>query len=514
MKRTTLFSIALASMIILASFSPGSAQEPVTPNVSPEAKALLEFIYSISGKYTLTGQHNYPATKDRNSQFAAEYSGRTPAVWSTDMGFAGEGDTDSYLARPDIVKEAIRQHKKGAIITICWHAVPPTADEPVTFQPRGPFPPDSLASVQGQLLDEQFKDLLTPGTRLYKRWEAQVDSVAYYLKQLQEAGVPILWRPYHEMNGDWFWWGGRVGENSTADLYRQIYDRYANHHQLNNLIWVWNVDRPSTPIRKFSNFHPGNGYLDILSLDVYGSDFNQDYYDSLKVLSQGKPLLFGEVGNPPFPEILDSQPDWTLWVIWAGMVRNVSKKQYKMLYDDPRILTLDDPGFWKATAPFRKACDLPSLPLENRYTVDFTGNWFFNEEKSELGNAGTGMVAYRMKANQDGEILFVKKYNIVEWGDDRVSDEEINLEGVEMRSQFWNSPRVSVASWDETTGSLKISSTVTFSRGGNTREMKSSEEWKMAEDGKTLTIHQESTGFRGNLISTTLIYEKHGQENE
>jgi mannan endo-1,4-beta-mannosidase len=494
--------------LLLVNFFPGFCQEPVTLNASPEARALLDFFYSISGKYTLTGQHNYPATRDRNTQFATEYSGETPAIWSTDMGFAEAGDTDSYLARPDIVKEAIRQHKKGAFITICWHAVPPTVDEPVTFQPRGPFPPDSLASVQGQLLDEQFKEVLTPGTRLYQRWEAQVDSVAVYLKQLHEAGVPVLWRPYHEMNGDWFWWGGRVGDYSTADLYRQLYDRFTNYHKLTNLIWVWNVDRPSTPIRKFSNFYPGNETLDIVSLDVYGSDFNQDYYDSLKVLSHGKPMLFGEVGNPPFPEVMDAQPDWTSWVIWAGMVRNVTKKQYKMLYDDPRILTQDDPDFWKVTESYRRACGLPLLPLKNIYPADFSGDWIFNEEQSELGEAGTGMIPYRMKANQDGDLLFVKKYNIVEWGDDRISSEEINLDGTEMVSKFWNSPRISLASWDEASGSLKISSTVTFSRGGDTTEMKSSEEWKLAEDGKTLAIHQESTGFRGNQISTTIVYEK------
>jgi len=62
----------------------------------------------------------------------------------------------------DIVKEAIRQHKKGSIITICWHAVPPTADEPVTFRPEGPVNPDSLNTIQGQLRDDQFKDVLTP----------------------------------------------------------------------------------------------------------------------------------------------------------------------------------------------------------------------------------------------------------------------------------------------------------------------------------------------------------------
>ena len=81
----------------------------------------------------MTGQHNYPATKDRNSKFSAKYIGQTPAIWSTDMGFAKEGDTDSYLARPDIFKEAIRQHKKGSLVTICWHAVPPTANEPYHF---------------------------------------------------------------------------------------------------------------------------------------------------------------------------------------------------------------------------------------------------------------------------------------------------------------------------------------------------------------------------------------------
>ncbi len=487
---------------------PLRSQAPVTQGASVEAAALLEFVYSLSGKYTLTGQHNYPNTRDRNTLFAAEYSGETPAVWSTDMGFARDGDTDSYLARPDIVKEAIRQHKKGSIITICWHAVPPTADEPVTFMPGGPFPPDSLASVQGQLLDEQFRDVLTPGTPLHKRWLAQVDSVAFYLKKLRDANVPVLWRPYHEMNGDWFWWGGRVGEYGTADLYRQLYDRYANHHHLTNLVWVWNVDRPSTPVRKFSNFYPGNEYLDIVSLDVYGSDFNQDYYDSLKVLSHGKPMLFGEVGNPPFPETMDEQPDWTMWVIWAGMVRNLSKKEYRQLYDDPRILTQDDPEYWMVMAPYRKACGLPPLPLKNKYPSDFTGDWMFNEDLSILGNSGTGMVPYRMKVIQDGEILRVKKYNIVEWGDDRVAHEEINLEGEEMRSVFFNSPRVSVTSWDQEEGSMRIDSRVTFSRGSNSMERKSSEEWSLTGEGSVLSVHQQSTGFRGEPIDVTLIYEK------
>ncbi len=355
MKFTPLFKIAISLILVVGTADLLKAGDPVNPNATPEARALLDLFYRISGKYTLTGQHNYPNTKDRNTRFAAEYIGQTPAIWSTDMGFAEDGNSDSYLARPDIVREAIRQHNKGSIITICWHAVPPTADEPVTFQPRGQVAPDSLASVQGQLLDEQFKEVLTPGTRLYKRWAAQVDSIAVYLKKLQEANVPVLWRPYHEMNGDWFWWGGRIGENSTADLYRQLYDRMVNYHKLNNLVWIWSVDRPSTPIRKFSNFYPGNNYLDILALDVYGSDFNQAYYDSLMVLSKGKPIVLGEVGNPPTLDILDNQPNWGYWVIWAGMVRNLTKKQHLELVNDPRMLSQEDPAYWEVMAPLQES---------------------------------------------------------------------------------------------------------------------------------------------------------------
>ena len=250
--------------------------------------------------------------------------------------------------------------------------------------------------------------------------------------------------------------------------------------------------------------------IDIVSLDVYGSDFNQDYYDSLKVLSSGKPMLFGEVGNPPFPEILDAQPDWTSWVIWAGMARNTTKKQYKLLYDDPRILTQDDPAYREVTKSLREACGLPVLPLQNGYAVDFSGDWLFNEDKSELGGAGTGAIPYRMKTDQDGDILFVSKYNNVEWDGEQINNEEIDLTGGEMRSKAFNTPRISKASWDEETGSLTINSTVTFSRGGNIIEMKSSEEWQLAGDENTLTIHQESAGFRGNRVSTTLTYEKYG----
>ena len=87
--------IALILLLFYTSASLSGTEKPgapVTPKATPEAVALLDLFYSLSGKYTLTGQHNYPNIKDRNTLFAAEYIGKTPVVYSTDWGFSKEND--------------------------------------------------------------------------------------------------------------------------------------------------------------------------------------------------------------------------------------------------------------------------------------------------------------------------------------------------------------------------------------------------------------------------------------
>jgi mannan endo-1,4-beta-mannosidase len=482
--------------------------KPVTPNASPEAVALLNLFYSVSGKYIFTGQHNYPNIKDRNTFFAADYIGKTPVVFSTDMGFAKDGDTDSYLARIDIVKEAIRQHKAGSIITLCWHAVPPTADEPVTFRPLPGANPDMLASVQGQLTDQQFQDLLTPGTNLYNHWCSQVDSIARYLKMLQEAHIPVLWRPYHEMNGSWFWWGGRQGTYSTLALYKQLYDRLVNLHKLNNLVWVWSVDRPNNEKMQFKDYYPGSKYLDILALDVYGNDFKQDYYDKLLALSEGKPMVLGEVGNPPAPEIIDNQPMWGYYVVWAGMVRNISKKQYAELSENKRVLYKEDINFPETMALFRKACKLEPLDISAAKHAGFSGNWIINEDKSEMGSGGPAMLPYKISVSLEKNEIEIVKTFIQEFIDNRTDTLRLSPDGKELVTEFRNSPMRTTAVWSARGGdSLKITSKVIFTRGGNTTEMVTKENWYLSEGLKTLTIQQNSSSSRGER-KVKMVFDK------
>lgn len=482
------------------------AQEPVSPDASPEARALLKLLYNLSGKHTLSGQHNFPISGARNSEFAAEYIGATPIVWSQDFGFAADGDKDSYLARPEIVQEAIRQHRSGSIITLCWHAVPPTADEPITFQPLQNADSSKLASVQGKLLDEQFADLLTPGSALHKRWLAQVDEIARFLKQLQDANVPVLWRPYHEMNGDWFWWGGRhEGEYTTKRLYQQIFDRLVKHHKLNNLIWMWSVDRPTEPGRDFTKYFPGLEYLDILSLDVYGSDFNQKYYEDLQALSGGKPLALGEVGVPPTLETLADQPDWVLYVTWSGMTRLTPREQYQHYLESSQILFLEDAIYAHLIEPLRQVAGLSSLTSVR--PVDFTGHWELLEPESQIpGGFGSG-AAHSLEIIQVDSLVAVKSATIVEWDNNVIRKYLIRVDGAEYEVPAEFGQRFQRASWNEDKSKMILYSRSVFDFGGNTRELTGIEEWTLNGIRNRLYIRQTNQTFRGEN-KAVLVYSK------
>jgi mannan endo-1,4-beta-mannosidase len=322
-----------------------TASEPVNPHATPEARALLAYFYSISGKATIAGQHNYPNVGARWTDMAYDLTAKYPGLFGGDFGFSGGEDKDSVLSRPAMIAEAVRQYRNGAVVTLTWHEVRPTDDEPVTFKD----------SVQGHLTDAEWKQLLTPGSPLNLRWQAQVDVVAGYLKQLQDAHVPVLFRPYHEINGNWFWWGGRPGKDGSQALYRQIYDRFVNVHHLDNLLWVWNANTPNgSNASAIELYYPGEQYADLLSIDVYG-DFKEKYYTGMLALAGGKPIALGEVGGVPTPEVLAKQPRWTYFMCWSEFIQeHNSVELVNAIYHAPQVLTRDDPRLATPLAAIRQ----------------------------------------------------------------------------------------------------------------------------------------------------------------
>jgi mannobiose 2-epimerase len=302
---------------------------PVNPHATPQARNLLAYLYSLHGRKIIAGHHNWVTRPDTFPNRIYELTGKRPEIWGTDF-------IDYYkpgIARL-IVDEAFRKYREGYIITLMWHAGRPMDDPPFDWK----------KSILGKLTEREWIELTTPGTPLNVRWMMQVDTIASYLKDLQKLGVPVLWRPYHELNGVWFWWGNRKGVDGSAKLWRMMYDRFVNYHKLGNLIWVWNANAPRQLIDDeafaYKDFFPGVDCVDVLAADVYHDDYEQSHHDELVELGQGKIIALGEVGEVPTPQTLENQPMWTWFMLWANFVNtHNSPEQVRRIYAYPGTIT-------------------------------------------------------------------------------------------------------------------------------------------------------------------------------
>ena len=114
---------------------------------------------------------------------------------------------------------------------------------------------------------------LVEGTWENKIWNDDLAKVAGYLKTMQEMGIAVIWRPFHEAKGNydvyqagtgaWFWWG-KEGPEVCKQLWIAMYD-YMKAQGVNNLIWVW-TDIPTSFDPKW---YPGDQYVDMVGADIY-----------------------------------------------------------------------------------------------------------------------------------------------------------------------------------------------------------------------------------------------------
>ena len=276
-------------------------QPPVNPNASPEAKALLEFLYKKKGTGIITGNHNEqedPTNWDR--KLKSRNGGIEPALYGNDFRYG------RYVKwRQRWIDEAIKQwEKKGKIITIMYHQARPIDDEASASFSK---------SVQGKLSYDQFEQLLTAnGNPINEAWKTKMDSISILLQQLEDKNIPVLFRPYHEMNGDWFWWGGKKDGEQYKRLFRMTYDYLTTTKGLDNLLWVLNFDDVNNNL---SDYYPGDDYVDALATDIYGGSFDVSHYQALKTLANGRPIAVGEVGTMiPMDEMESTYPDY-VWIM-------------------------------------------------------------------------------------------------------------------------------------------------------------------------------------------------------
>lgn len=298
--------------------TPAAPIKPVNPSASKEATALLSYLSDLSGKGMISGQHDYLESPDEFNNKLKNASGQYAVLHGYELGAINNQSEETIAGqRQAVVDSAIKWYKGGGIVAMTFHQnLPGTSPE--------------WTNVKMNLSQAKFDAYVTPGTPQYKALIAELDEVAGYLGELRDAGVPVLWRPYHEMNGNWFWWGQK---DNFAKLWDIVYDRMVNTHKLNNLLWVWNPNAPNEWAEPYSNYYPGASKVDVLAADIYNNDFKQSYYENLLKLADGKPIGIGESGELPDPVILSqTQSKWVYTMTWGKCCsRIIISRKFKAL---------------------------------------------------------------------------------------------------------------------------------------------------------------------------------------
>jgi hypothetical protein len=138
---------------------------------------------------------------------------------------------------------------------------------------------------------------------------------------------------------------------------------------------------------------------------------------------------------------------------------------------------------------------------------NFSGSWAFNEGKSKLSEMGFRRPATKITVTQDNLALNTERLSKGRDGEDRITKEKFTLDGKECENVvFQEMKRKSIAKWSADGKALEIKSSMTFDMNGESREIKSSEIWKLSDDKITLTIESTSDGRDGE-VKSTLVYD-------
>lgn len=316
--------LAAAAVTVTVLVWPATHSAQAFPATSKQT--VLNYLRSITGNRIVSGQHNKePASAPgQYTQQVKDVTGQWPGLWGGDLMFSA---TD-VANRQRVIDQAKTEWANGSLVTLTWHVCPPTGGSTCAFE----------GGVKSSISHAQFSQIITEGSVLNTAWKRRLDEVVPYLQQLENAGVPVLFRPLHEMNESWNWWGNRPGANGSARLYQITRDHLAGTKGLDNLIWVWNVQ--DNPAGGWSTYYPGDQYVDVVSLDVwYKNHPSSADYQQMRDIAGSKPMAIAEIGKMPTPALLDSQTRWAWFMMWSEHLRgNNSNAEIQTAYFHPRVL--------------------------------------------------------------------------------------------------------------------------------------------------------------------------------
>ena len=185
-----------------------------------------------------------------------DVTGDYPAVYGFELGRLEIDQPVNLDSVPfDKMKSFIRDaYDRGGVITLSWHL-----NNPLTGKTAWNPAPGTVASV---LPGGEKNDL-------YKTWLDKVAAFMLDLKGKHGEFIPVIFRPFHELNGDWFWWGGK---NCTPEELKQLYQFTESYlrdtKNVHNLLYAYNTDKFYSK-EEYLKRYPGDEWVDVIGFDIY-----------------------------------------------------------------------------------------------------------------------------------------------------------------------------------------------------------------------------------------------------
>lgn len=261
----------------------GAACFFVMQGMMAQAPQLLQRLQRLQAKGIMVGHQDDPVYGttwkwEKGKSDVLLTVGDYPAVMGFDLGKLELDSKENLDGVPFdwMCEEIVAQHQRGGIITLSWHPWNPVTGENA-WDPKG----------------EAVKAVLCCGTERekFQGWLQKVAAFINSLKTTDGTKVPVIFRPWHEMNGGWFWWGS--GSCSPADYIKLYTDTYhtLTNAGCTNIVWAWspNLSDDKT-LSAFLERYPGDEYVDLIGVDVYEFDgddaaYRQNLKQTLDVLT-------------------------------------------------------------------------------------------------------------------------------------------------------------------------------------------------------------------------------------
>lgn len=285
------------------------SKNPVNANASKEARELLSYLIDCAGHKLITGQHTQTNPMEEIA-YIHELTGKQPKLrgfemlaYSPNINYADASEaclTEIYENR-DTMDTALAWGKdSGGIVTLSFHWYSPIGGRDKSFYTEH--------------TDFDARKVLVEGTAERTAFYHDMDAIAVQLRRFQEEQIPVLFRPFHESDGTWFWWGAH-GPEVARELYKLMYHYYVDELHLDNLLWVWNC--------RLREGYPGDAYVDVISVDIYlekykPTDYKEEYEQLVSATTTNKVAALAEIGYLPDIDMLaQSKVPWAYYMLWS-----------------------------------------------------------------------------------------------------------------------------------------------------------------------------------------------------